>query len=82
MRSILRTKAKKLYKEQIKSVPKNQRISFAEFFKRYKGMKSVSTNEPEVTGEDFDFEDMINVNEISDGEVEVVEADEIIESDS
>lgn len=65
-RSVLRVEAKKLYKEQTKGIPKRQRISFADFFKQYKGLKTKNddSNEINTMNEDFDFTDLINVNEI------------------
>lgn len=79
-RAALRAEAKRLYKEQIKGVPKRQRLPFSEFFKRYRDMKFNKTDEPQLQEseellntdivEDFDFENIINVNEIDDNDVE------------
>lgn len=73
-RSILRAEAKKLYKEQIKGVPKKQRITFAVFFKNYKAVKSDKINDVQQfdidAKEDFNFDNIINVNEISDDGLE------------
>jgi len=66
-RNFLREKAKKIYKEQAKSVPKNKRITFAQFFKQFKGQHS-SHEEVIPADDDFDFDDMISVNNISDPE--------------
>lgn len=63
-RDLLRSEAKRIYKEQAKSVPKNQRMSFSEFFKRFKKekySKSGSNTENEVV-EDFDIEELENIN--------------------
>jgi hypothetical protein len=75
-RNALRNEAKKLYKEQIKGVPKKQRVPFSVFFKKYKKLKNEDSGEkPEVVQnieeEDFDIENIINVNEISDDDVEL-----------
>jgi len=79
-REALRREAKKIYKEQTKNIPRRNRIPFSEFFKRYKKMKvaeqlqkqqPVDTQEPDT--EDFNFEDLINVNEISDDDLVVEE---------
>ncbi len=66
-REILRNKAKKMYKENIKNVAKNQRISFNEFFKRYReSLKNKSSDIVETEGqEDFDLEQVANVNEVT-----------------
>ena len=78
-RSALRAEAKRLYKEQIKGIPKRQRLPFAEFFKQYKALKLNKTNENEIDESivtedtDFDFDNIINVNEISDDDLEVPE---------
>ena len=79
---MLRNQAKRIYKEQIKKVPKKQRVPFAEFYKRFKDIQASQHNheqghthehvEHEVT-EDFNFEDLVNVNEISDEELETEE---------
>lgn len=75
-RTMLRQKAKKIYKEQTKNVAKKQRIPFAEFFKQYKKNTAntdinIDTNSEQVP-EDFDFDSL--VNEITDDAV-VVEED-------
>ena len=62
----LRKEAKKIYKEKVKGVPKKQRIPFPEFFKQFKALKSGKIDDINVqdnTTEDFDFEDMINIDE-------------------
>lgn len=77
-RGMLRRQAKKIYKENVKNVPKSKRISFAEFFKKYRNMKNnpnqtpnIEAPEPDV--EDFDFEDLVNISEINDDDLEVTE---------
>ena len=74
-REVLRQQAKKIYKEQTKSVPKRNRISFSEFFKKYRKNKKDGqpTEVQEPNTEDIDFEDLINVNEISDENLETEE---------
>lgn len=86
-RELFRQEAKKLYKEQVKKIPKKNRIPFADFYKKYKELKNNEhehhheTDTPVSDTEDFDFENLVNVNEISDDELEVEEADnmEIVE---
>lgn len=81
-RSIFRLEAKKAYKQQIKSgnVSKKNRLPFAKFFKQYmeNKMNSSAASELDVVegGEDFDFDSMINTNEISDEDVETEESGE------
>lgn len=75
-RSALRNKAKKIYKKSIKSIPKGSRISFAEFFKKYKNSKNAEQDINLTNKEDFDFENFVNVNEINDDSL-VVEEDEV-----
>lgn len=75
-RDALRREAKKLYKEQTKGVPKKQRIPFAQFFKQYKRLRSGKIEQDVVPDEDFNFEDLVNVNEISDDDVEVESTEE------
>ena len=58
-RNSLRARAKKAYREQIKGVPKRHRMPFAKFFKQYKG---THLNAPSDIKDDFNFEDMINMN--------------------
>lgn len=81
-RAAFRKEAKKLYKEKNKGVPKKQRLPFSDFFKQYKDMKSGKIDESQLSGsedselnseEDFDFENIINVNEINDDDVETSE---------
>ena len=72
-RATLRREAKKLYKEQTKGISKKQRLPFAQFFKQYRDIKLGKTDvpEPEIEAEeDFDFDNIINVNEISDDDPE------------
>lgn len=84
-RKMVREAAKKLYKEQIKKqdIPKNRRMTFSQFFKQYLEMRKNQSQQPvedvqEVVedNEDFDFENMVSVNEITDEDVEVQEEDE------
>ena len=76
-RDILRSKAKKIYKEQVKSVPKKQRLPFAKFYKQYIKMQRnpeqdevAAAAAPTPATEDFDFQDMVNVNAVSDDKLE------------
>lgn len=69
-RTALRTEAKKLYKKQMKEIPKKQRPSFVEFFKKYKNTKYEKSNVDDIEQEiDFDFDNIINVNEINDNDL-------------
>jgi len=73
-RILLRKEAKRLYKEQTKSIPKKQRLAFSEFYKRYKKMKNTDVEPEQVEkqiDEDFNFENFINVNEINDDDIEM-----------
>lgn len=77
-RKMLRETAKKIYKEQIKAqnIPKSRRIPFSQFFKQFlkqqQSLKDSVVEETQVAedNEDFDFENMVNVNEITDDDVE------------
>jgi len=71
-RTILRSQAKKIYKEQAKSVPKRNRIPFSKFYKQFVNMRTSRPVDDEAVapGEDFDFGNIINVNAISDDDVE------------
>lgn len=71
-RTNLRNSAKKLYKEQVKDVPKKQRVSFADFFKQYKKVLRNKVHVPDKSEqeavEDFNFDDLVNT--ITDDDVE------------
>ncbi len=75
-RDLLRQKAKKIYKENVKNIPKNKRITFATFFKQYKNLSNseqaaeAKTTEPKPEAEDFNFENLVNVSEINDESLE------------
>lgn len=79
-RDALRRKAKKAYKEATKDIPKRRRIPFSQYFKEFKNSKTqdqIISSIPDNEAEDFDFEDFINVNEISDDDLEdTVDKDE------
>ena len=79
-REALRRAAKKIYKEQTKKIPKKQRMPFAQFFKQYKDMQNQKqapdVDTPDSENEDFNFEDLVNINEIDDDSVEVIEGEE------
>lgn len=76
-REILRREAKKIYKEQTKNIPKRNRIPFSQFFKEFCKVKRQTVNPdvelPDLDNEDFDFEKLVNVNEIDDDDVIEVE---------
>ena len=76
-RDLFRRQAKKIYKEKTKEIPKNKRISFADFFKQYKHKHEhpdhTHTIETPKVEEDFDIGSLVNVNEISDDSLEVIE---------
>jgi hypothetical protein len=82
-REALRREAKKIYKENTKSIQKRNRIPFSEFFKKYRKMKNTEKTPevevPDVDPEDFDFENFVNVNQIDDDSLEVEEEIEAIE---
>jgi len=77
-RDSIRIKAKKAYKDQIKGVPKRTRIPFSDFYKRYKEVLAAHATQSEPQSdksapEDFDFESLVNLNEVSDDNLEVDE---------
>lgn len=84
-RAQIRALAKKLYKEQTKGIPKRQRVPFSKFFKNYQKLKSGKIN-PELPtdlmdeDDDFNFDDMVNVNMISDDDLEAVDEEEAEEN--
>ena len=68
-REMLRKEAMAIYKREIKKIKKAQRISFADFFKKYVEMKEkqivpVETPNPQpaIPQEDFDLESVLVVN--------------------
>lgn len=71
-RTTLRNQAKKLYKEQAKSVPKRNRLPFMKFYEQFIKLHDnpTTTDETEVSGEDFDIGDIINVNTVTDDDVQ------------
>ena len=76
-RDILRSQAKKIYKEQSKNVPKRQRLPFSKFYKQFVKMQrnpvepETAVPAPTPATDDFNFEDMVNVNAVSDDTLEV-----------
>lgn len=72
-RDMLRAEAKRIYKEQTKNIPRRNRIPFSQFFKQFKKLKSKhkvdESAPPTVEEEDFNFEDLINMNDISDDDL-------------
>lgn len=68
-RSILRQKAKEAYKNAAKGVPKNQRMPFAKFYKNFVNAQK-NTNDFAKEEEDFDLENIINVNDITEEDKE------------
>ena len=87
-REALRNEAKKIYKENTKNIPKRNRIPFSQFFKEFKKMKRAQHAPADVnlpqeieSPEDFNFEDLININEISDDTLEVTEDEVEAESE-
>ena len=79
-RNALRAEAKKIYKQQVKGVPKKFRVPFATFFKQYREQKLKKQAEPEPeiesVNDDFDFENIININEINDDDIEILDIEE------
>lgn len=72
---MLREEAKRVYKENAKKYPKKQRMPFSEFFKRYKkAIKDNTINKQQqqtaTAKDDFDFNDMVSLNNISDANLE------------
>jgi len=65
-RKLLREMAKKEYKKRCKGVPKRNRTGFSQFLKDFLATRS---NE-DVSDKDFDFEELVDVNEISDNNLE------------
>jgi hypothetical protein len=66
-KKLLREEAKKIYKKESKTVPKTQRIPFSMFFKKFLELKKQQVAPPVVNEptEDFDFDDMVEVNTIT-----------------
>lgn len=62
-RNRLREEAKKIYKD----IPKKQRMPFPEFYKRFKLVKQSEVKQEE----DFDFEDMVNVNDLNEEDIDL-----------
>ena len=75
-RNMMRDEIKRIYKERCKGVPRRQRMPFSEFYKQYKAaIASQTVEEPhdhehDHEDKDFNFDDMVNRNEISDATVE------------
>ncbi len=62
-RDLLRAEAKRIYKEQVKGVPKRSRMPFAQFYKDFKKMKLNKQDTSAVpVAEDFNLEEMVNVD--------------------
>lgn len=74
-RNVLKTQARKIYKRKVKDIPKKDRLPFGSFFKQFLEIVSsqktsnLKNEEIEVV-EDFNFEDLVNVNEVSDDNLE------------
>jgi hypothetical protein len=60
-RGILRSQAQKIYKENVKKIPKRNRIPFSEFFKKYK--ETLNKQQIVQENKDFDFGEMANFND-------------------
>lgn len=73
-REALRRRAKKIYKENVKNIPKRKRVPFSEFFKQFRSSPNLNDTPelelPEAESEDFDFENLVNVSEINDDDLE------------
>ena len=67
-KNILKQEAKKIYKTNIKNVPKRNRMPFGQFFKKYCEMKKAEVthnheeHDHEHESEDFNFDEMVNIN--------------------
>lgn len=75
-RSVLRNKAKKIYKDRIKTIPRKNRMPFPQFFKEFQKANQTANPIVETDEEDFNFDDLINTNEIDDDDVIVSESEE------
>ena len=64
-RSLLRKEAKVIYKNNIKGIKKSQRLPFKLFFKQFVEAKKLESEAPAETIGDFDFDNMVNLNDIS-----------------
>jgi len=78
-RNIMREEAKKVYKREAKKYPKKQRIPFSQFFKKYKeAMKVKQVQEVGPKQEqDFDFNDMVQLNDLTKIDNEIIQDDGI-----
>jgi len=63
-RDSLRAAAKKVYKEKTKGIPKKQRVPFAQFFKQFKKSKQLEKKVKPKIEEDFNFNDMVDINDV------------------
>ncbi len=72
-RDILRSEAKKAYKQQTKGVLKKNRMPFTKFYQEYKKIKLAQRNIEPTVGEDFDVAEVANVSEVKDTEEKVNE---------
>lgn len=61
-RNIMRAKAKAIYKEKTKGIPKKQRIPFKQFFAKIINKKKLESieSDSEESQEDFNLDDIIN----------------------
>lgn len=65
-RSALREKIKKIYKEEVKKLPKKQRPTFAMFLKHYEQQQRAQKIFNPENKEDFNFEELVSINEETD----------------
>jgi len=76
-REALRREAKKLYKEQTKNIPRRNRVPFSQFFKQFRKLRNQDQTPevemPDLENEDFNFEDLVNINEVDDDNLEEIE---------
>lgn len=65
-KKIERNKIKKIYKEEIKKLPKNKRPTFAVFLKYYEQQQKAKLIFNPEKKEDFNFEEIVNINDTID----------------
>jgi hypothetical protein len=91
-KQVLKNEARKIYDVNARKVQKRNRMTFSQFFKQYIEMRKKKQEPAPVVEEkvaevaqalpdaleDFNFDDMVNVNKIDENSLEVQEA-EVVE---
>jgi hypothetical protein len=81
-KQVLKNEARKVYEVNARKVPKRNRIPFSQFFKQYLKMKKQEQNPVPVEEqqqrlpdalEDFNFNEMVNVNQVDENSIVVEE---------